>query len=62
MSEDSARSAKAGIRWVRVTDALEVAATPVTEAQYRAHPSHPSNCEEYQKHYGRRCRCEDYNG
>ena len=26
---------QAGIRWIRVTDTLEVAATPVTEAQYR---------------------------
>ena len=26
---------------------------------YHNHPSHPSSCHEYEKHYGTRCICED---
>lgn len=30
--------------------------------RYHAHPSHPSDCEVYREHYGKRCPCEDWTG
>ena len=27
--------------------------------EYHDHPSHPSSCREYERHYDRRCVCEN---
>ena len=49
---------KLAIDQVKTSDDAEAFINWASE-DYHAHPSHPSSCPAYEKHYGQRCICED---